>query len=66
MHAFKLKDSQLKNSKLRFRNAKDVIQVIDLYINPNKVYSLSNQITGTISSTQKKEFNFQDNYGGYY
>tara|TARA_R100000388_G_C7194298_1_gene135096 strand:- start:611 stop:811 length:201 start_codon:yes stop_codon:yes gene_type:complete len=66
MHAFKFKDWQLKNSKPRFRNAQDVNQVINLCINPNKVYSLSNQITGTISSTQKKEFNFEDNYGGLY
>jgi hypothetical protein len=66
MHSFKLKDWQLKNSKRPLLSIPKYTEVISVYVNPNKVYTLSNMITGTISSTQKKEFNFEDNYGGLY
>jgi hypothetical protein len=63
---FRIKDWQLKNSKQPLVSIPQYTEVIDLYVNPNKVYNLCSQITGTVSSTQKKEFNFEDNYGGYY
>ena len=63
---FQIKDWQLKNSKQPLVSIPQYTEVIDLYINPNKVYNLNSLITHTVLFTQKKEFNFEDNYGGYY